>query len=95
MLLALESSTVLLVAMAMGMALAHALELPGKLRLDEQTCLSVQRIYYPGFTIGCVAEPLALIAAFTLLFFPHKDRTHFWLTLTAFCGLLGFTMAQR
>ena len=88
MLLALEISTVLLVAITMGMALAHALELPGKLRLDEQTYLSVQRIYYPGFTIGGVAEPLALFAAFTLLFF-HKDRTHFWLILTAFSGLLG------
>lgn len=95
MLLALEISTVLFVAITMGMALAHALEFPGKLRLDEQTYLSVQTIYYTGFTIGGVAEPLAIIAALTVLFFPHKDRTHFWLILTALCGLLGMQIVFR
>lgn len=86
MLLALEISTVLLVAITMGLALAHALEFPGKLRLDEQAYMSVQTIYYPGFTIGGFAEPLGIIATFTLLFFP-KDQAHFWLILIAFCGV--------
>jgi hypothetical protein len=44
----------------MGVVLAHALELPGELRLDEQTYLAVQTTYYPGFTIGGMAEPLSL-----------------------------------
>jgi hypothetical protein len=33
-------------------ALAHALEMPGKLRLAREQYLAVQTIYYPGFTIG-------------------------------------------
>jgi hypothetical protein len=50
--LALQVVTVLLIATTMSLALAHVLELPGKLRLDQQTYLAVQTIYYPGFTIG-------------------------------------------
>jgi hypothetical protein len=49
--------TVLLVAVAMDMVLAHALELPGKLRLPKDQYLAVQAIYYPGFRFGGVAEP--------------------------------------
>jgi len=58
--------TVLLVAVAMDMVLAHALELPGKLRLPKDQYLAVQAIYYPGFRFGGVAEPLS-IAAVALL----------------------------
>ena len=42
----------LLVAIAMALTLAHALELPGKMLLDRDTYLAIQKIYYPGFTIG-------------------------------------------
>ncbi|TIX44521.1 MAG: DUF1772 domain-containing protein, partial [Mesorhizobium sp.] len=49
---ALMIATLLLVAVSMALSLAHALELPGKLRLKEATYRSVQAIYYPGFTIG-------------------------------------------
>ena len=48
MLISLRVFTVLLVAVTMGLALAHALELPGKLRLDERTYLSVQAIFIPA-----------------------------------------------
>ncbi|MGH6841047.1 MAG: DUF1772 domain-containing protein, partial [Methylocella sp.] len=58
---ALHVLTVMLVAIAMALALAHALELPGKLRLSKEQYLAIQRIYYPGFTIGGAAEPLALL----------------------------------
>ncbi|HWY53174.1 MAG TPA: hypothetical protein VNZ03_01850 [Terriglobales bacterium] len=51
----------------MSMALAHALEVPGKMRLDKQTYLAVQGIYYPGFTLGGIAEPLAVIATLVLM----------------------------
>lgn len=44
MLLTLKVFTVLLDAETMNLALAHALELPGKLRLDERTYLFVQTI---------------------------------------------------
>jgi hypothetical protein len=58
---------VVLVAIAMALTLAHALELPGKMRLGKEAYLSVQQIYYPGFTVGGVAEPLGIIALLALL----------------------------
>jgi hypothetical protein len=60
---ALEIVSVALVALAMAPAVAHALELPGKLRLSREAYLTVQRIYYPGFTIvGGIAEVGGLAA---------------------------------
>ena len=61
MLLLLQIVTVFLVGVAMSMALAHALEYPGKMRLDESTYMAVQTIYYPGFTIGGIGELLAVV----------------------------------
>ena len=52
MVVTLQVTTLLAVAIAMATALAHALELPGKLRLSKDEYLTVQKIYYPGFTIG-------------------------------------------
>ncbi|MBM7790076.1 hypothetical protein [Tenggerimyces flavus] len=52
----------LLVILALVPALAHALELPGKRRLEPGEYVSVQRIYYPGFTVIGAAEPLAIVA---------------------------------
>lgn len=51
-----------LAAVVMSQALAHALEMPGKMRLDREQYYTVQTIYYPGFTLGGMAEPLALVA---------------------------------
>ena len=51
----------------MALALAHALEYPGKRRLDRDTYFKVQAIYYPGFTIGGAGEPLAPITVFAPL----------------------------
>lgn len=42
----------LLVSVAMALSLAHALELPGKKRLDKDTYIACQEIYYPGFAAG-------------------------------------------
>jgi hypothetical protein len=53
----------------MALSLAHALELPGKMRLGKDAYLSVQTIYYPGFTIGGIAEPLGILALIALLVF--------------------------
>lgn len=85
----LEIISILLVAVTMGLALAHALEFPGKLRLDEQTYLAVQTIYYPGFTIGGISEPLAVIATLVLLIVTPKDHAQFWLVFTSFMGTLA------
>jgi hypothetical protein len=48
----LQVLTVILVAVAMALSLAHALELPGKMRLTKEVYYAMQPVYYPGFTIG-------------------------------------------
>lgn len=89
MLLAFEVFTVFLTAIAMSLALAHALEYPGKLRLDEQTYTAVQAIYYPGFTIGGIAEPVAAIAVLVLLVIMRDRSAQFPWLLTAFLALVA------
>jgi hypothetical protein len=85
----LQVFTVLLVAVAMALALAHALELPGKMRLTKDVYYAMQPIYYPGFTIGGFAEPAGLILTIILLFFIPFGTPDFWLTVVAVLGLIG------
>ncbi|WP_292446447.1 DUF1772 domain-containing protein [Mesorhizobium sp.] len=72
-----------LVAITMALSLAHALELPGKLRLKEATYKSVQAIYYPGFTIGGFAEIGGIAALAILLYLTPYTSARFWWTLAA------------
>jgi hypothetical protein len=81
--------TVFLVPVTMSLALAHALELPGKMRLNKETYIAVQTIYYPGFTYGGFGEGLGMLATFILLFTTPPHRPAFWLTVTAFAALVG------
>lgn len=81
--------TILMVAVAMSMALAHALELPGKKRLNKEAYLAVQPIYYPGFTIGGIVEPLSIIPTIVLLYLTRNNQPAFWLTLVAFLALVA------
>lgn len=60
---------VILVALAAALSVAHALELPGKMRLERDQYLAVQQIYYPGFTFGGIAEPGGTLALLMLLYF--------------------------
>jgi hypothetical protein len=87
--LALKMLALILVAVAMALPLAHALELPGKLRLTKEQYLAIQRIYYPGFTIGGAAEPLGLLAVLILLFVTPTGGAASWLTAAAFAALLA------
>jgi Domain of unknown function (DUF1772) len=89
MLTVLQMTTVFLVAIAMALALAHALELPGKLRLDKNSYYAVQSIYYPGFTIGGIGEAAGTIAAIILLLLTPRPSVDFWLTVVAVIGLVG------
>jgi hypothetical protein len=84
----LQIITVLLVAIAMALSLAHALEFPGKLRLSREQYLTVQPIYYPGFTIGGAAEPLAISMTALLLFLVPAGSTAFWLTVAGLAALV-------
>jgi hypothetical protein len=91
---ALEIITVILVAIAANLPLAHALELPGKLRLSKEQYLSVQPIYYPGFTIGgAVGEFGGMIALLVLLILTPSTGTVFWLIAAAFVALVAMHAA--
>src|ERR1051325_2897705 len=87
--LALQISTVMLVAVIMGLTLAHALEFPGKLRLGRQEYLVTQGIYYPGFTIGGIGEILGIIATLLLVILTPHDNPAFLWTLIAFVAVTG------
>jgi hypothetical protein len=81
--------SVFLAALAMCLSLAHALELPGKLRLDKETYFAVQTIYYPGFTVGGIGEVLAIAAALGLLLTTPADSAAFPPTLVGFAALVA------
>lgn len=82
MLRALEIASLLLVAMAWALAFAHAAEYPGKMRLARDAYLSVQSIYYPGFTIGGASEPLSALALAGLVALTPADSAAFpWIAL--------------
>jgi hypothetical protein len=80
---------VIFTGVAVVPALAHALELPGKMRLEQDTYFAVQTIYYPGFTVAGIAEPLALVATLVALVLTPAGSSRFWLTLVALVGLIG------
>src|SRR5262245_31228938 len=93
MFVALQVLTVVVVAVAMSLALAHALELPGKMRLSEEQYLTAQTIFYPGFTFGGVAEPLGLLMLLVLIAFTTVGSAAFWLTAAAFVALAAMQAA--
>jgi hypothetical protein len=89
MYLILQVATVFLAAVAMCLSLAHALELPGKRRLDKETYFAVQAIYYPGFTFGGIGEVLAIVATLGLLLTTPAESAAFLLTLVGFAALVA------
>ena len=93
MYVALQVVTVVVVAVAMALTLAHALELPGKLRLSKEQYLATQPIYYPGFTIGGAAEPLGVLLTLVLLLMTPYASTSFWLTAAALATLVAMHAA--
>ncbi len=78
---ALAVIALVLVAVTMGLALAHALEFPGKLRLEEKDYRLVQAIYYPGFTIGGLVGELGalLLLPILLLLTPFGSERSWWI----------------
>ena len=88
MLLVVEVLAVFLASIAMSLALAHALEFPGKRRLSKENYIATQTIYYPGFTIGGMGEGTAIIAALALLLLTPSYSAAFWWTVVGFMCLL-------
>ena len=85
----LQILSVMLVAVAMALSLAHALEFPGKLRLSETEYRAVQPIYYPGFTIGALSEPLGMLSLLLLAVFTPREGLAFWLIAAALALLIA------
>ncbi|TPK55912.1 DUF1772 domain-containing protein [Mesorhizobium sp. B2-4-19] len=85
----LQVAAVMIVALPTALSVAHALELPGKMRLDERTYRAVQHIYYPGFTIGGAAEPLSIVVTGLMLFLAPFGTAAFWIILIAFLAMLA------
>jgi hypothetical protein len=82
--------TLLLVSLAMALSMAHALEFPGKLRLSRDAYLTVQPIYYPGFTFGgFVGELGGMVALILLLILVPFASPRFWWVAVAFAFLLA------
>src|SRR5438067_1841223 len=85
-----EIVSILLVALAMAPALAHLLEFPGKIRLTKDAYLTVQPIYYPGFTVaGGIGEVGGLIAVLVIVFLSRESTPAFWLRMVALAAMLG------
>jgi hypothetical protein len=85
----LQDLTLVIVALTMVPAVAHALELPGKMRLTKELYRQVQQIYYPGFTIAGVGGPLGILLNVALLFLAPSGTGVFWSALVAVLGLIG------
>jgi hypothetical protein len=78
------------VAVAMSLALARALEYPGKMRLDPSTYVAMQPIYYPAFAIGSgIGEGLGTALTFVLLVTTPADSDQFNWIAAAFASLLA------
>jgi hypothetical protein len=83
MLTILQTTAMCLTVIALSCSLAHALELPGKLRLSRDAYVTVQSIYYPGFTLAGLSEPLGiLVLGLLCLLMPQDDPAFRW-TLAA------------
>lgn len=81
----LQILAVLVVAVLLASTLGHALELPGKMRLDKEAYFTTQTIYWPGFTaIGGGAEILSIIITLALAAMLPAGSLEFWLALGAF-----------
>jgi hypothetical protein len=70
--------SLLFVALTLGLAFAHVLELVGKLRLDGPSWLVVQQNLYVGFgPIGGTIEVLAILFTWLTLF-GRRGSTRAW-----------------
>jgi hypothetical protein len=83
MIVILQLAAAFAAAVTMTQALAHALEYPGKMRLERDQYFTVQTIYYPGFTFGGAAEPLTIVFLALLLVLQPTGSAIFWIDSAA------------
>ena len=85
----LQGAALILTAFTWAPLLAHALELPGKMRLGRSEYMAVQPIYYPGFTWAGAAEPVTALVLAALLWATGTATPAFWLTLPALLAAIA------
>jgi hypothetical protein len=85
---ALWIATVLIVVLATVPAVAHGLELPGKMRLSKDEYAVMQRVYYPGFTVAGLAEPAGILLILILIFRASAEYDVVW-PVIALAGLIA------
>ena len=71
---ALRFMSLVLTGLALGLAVAHALEMPAKLQLPPHDYLIVQQIYSAFGAVGALLEPAAVVCAFALAFLARRGR---------------------
>ncbi|WP_246230073.1 DUF1772 domain-containing protein [Bradyrhizobium cytisi] len=79
---------VIVTSIPMALSLAHALELPGKYRLDRDSYLAMQSVYYPGFTVGGAAEPLSILIVLPVVLM-QSHTVALWLAVPALVSLIA------
>ena len=75
-------------SLALGLALAHLLELPNKINLSRSDYLTVQQIYRGWALLGIVIFS-ALISTFVLTLLLRKERRAFVFSLIGFLCIVG------
>jgi hypothetical protein len=81
-------ATILLIAVSLGAALCHLLEMPAKLRFDAALWLRLlQTLYPPAFgPVGGVVEVSSVLAALVLMVLVRRRRPAFgWTAVAAAC----------
>jgi hypothetical protein len=79
--------TLVLVALNMGSAFAHVLELPAKRRLNGPSYLLAQGIYRGFGVIGAILEPGSVLAAAVMTALNRERRSSFVLGLAGIASL--------
>ncbi|NCJ07898.1 DUF1772 domain-containing protein [Synechococcales cyanobacterium C] len=86
--------TILLSALALGMAFCHALELPAKMQYPAELYITVQNTLYVAFgppAIGAFIEIATPLAAIALAVLSRKHRPAFqWVLVAVVLILLAF-----
>jgi hypothetical protein len=84
--------TLLLVGLLMGTSFGHTLEMPAKLRVDEQLWMTFQHTLYPYFAYaGAPIELGAIVTAAVLSFLVRRqDAAYYFALLGAACVTLAF-----
>jgi len=80
--------SLLFAALALGPAMAHALELPNKINLSRDDYLIVQQIYRGWALLGIVVFG-ALLSTLALTITVRRDRNAFIFALIAFLCIAG------